>query len=204
MDQWFKCPKCGEDIVYGTNPCTYCNCSLAWSQQGPIEYIPPPGAPQQQQYQQPQQSGQTPQYQQQAEPPKTKITLLHKIAAGIILLGLAIFGTCAICICTAPTEDNAQVDLNATIRFDGSQFIIVNNDSFDWLNVKFELNAEGLKSGYILTYPLIEAGMTYTVGAMQFAKPDGTRFNPFLMKPIGVFVSCDTPDGKKGYYSGKW
>jgi len=70
MQQWFKCPKCGKDVLYGANPCPYCNCALAWSQQGPIQYIPPPQAPQQPvqtpQYQQPQQSAQTPQYQQQA------------------------------------------------------------------------------------------------------------------------------------------
>ena len=64
MQQWYQCPRCGKDILYGTNPCPYCKCSLAWSQQGPILYIPPPGAPQQpppqyqQQYQQPHQDKQ--------------------------------------------------------------------------------------------------------------------------------------------------
>ena len=136
--------------------------------------------------------------------PKVKLTLANKIAAAIVLVVLAIFGTCAICICTAPSEESTQVDLNASIRFDGSQFIIANNDSFDWLDVEFELNSAGLSSGFTLTHPLIEAGATYTVGAMQFAKPDGTRFNPFLMKPQKMSVSCETPDGKDGWYFAEW
>jgi len=47
MQQWYKCPRCGKDILYATNPCPYCNCSLAWSQQGPMIYLPPVGASQQ-------------------------------------------------------------------------------------------------------------------------------------------------------------
>ncbi len=48
MQEWYKCPQCNKDILYGTNPCPHCNCFLAWSQQGPIRYRPPGGAPQQQ------------------------------------------------------------------------------------------------------------------------------------------------------------
>jgi micrococcal nuclease len=101
MEQWYKCPRCGKDVLYGTNPCPYCRCPLAWSRQGPVQYLPPAAQPEP--VQQPQQ---TPQHQQQhkAEPPKTKLTLAHKIAAAIVLLGLGVFGTCAICICTTPTE----------------------------------------------------------------------------------------------------
>jgi len=45
MQQWYKCPQCSQDILYGTNPCPHCNCSLAWSQQGPVVYVPPIGVP---------------------------------------------------------------------------------------------------------------------------------------------------------------
>jgi hypothetical protein len=65
-----------------------------------VQYIPPAAQPEP--AYQPQQ---TPQDQQQykAETPKTKLTLAHKITAGIVLLGLGIFGTCAVCICTQPS-----------------------------------------------------------------------------------------------------
>lgn len=35
MQQWYKCPECSNDILFATNPCPYCKCSLEWSQQMP-------------------------------------------------------------------------------------------------------------------------------------------------------------------------
>lgn len=95
------------------------------------------------------------------------------------------------------------VSLNASVKFTGTQFIITNNDSFDWRNVELEINPGLLKSGYKLNAGVMSAGHTYTVGALQFAKPDGTRFNPFSIKPQSISISCDTPRGE-GFYSGKW
>jgi len=46
MQQWYKCPKCGKDILYGTTTCSYCKSSLAWSES--IPYTPRIEAPQQQ------------------------------------------------------------------------------------------------------------------------------------------------------------
>jgi len=89
--------------------------------------------------------------------------------------------------------------LKAEIRFDGSQFIITNNDSFDWTDVKFKLNEGIIKAGYRLNVDRIKAGNTYTVGALQFTKPDGTRFNPFTIKPQTMFIFCD-----EGDWNGEW
>ena len=75
-------------------------------------------------------------------------------------------------------EEPGYVDLNAQVRFTGTQFVIVNEDSFDWLDVKLEVNPGTLSKGYELRVPRLEAGATYTVGVMQFTKSDGTRFNP--------------------------
>jgi len=127
------------------------------------------------------------------------------------LIGVIVFIAIAMWICgvfetkeqpETPSEP-LYVDLNASIKFSGTQFIITNNDSFDWKNVELEINSGLLKSGYKLNAGLMSAGQTYTVGAMQFAKGDGTRFNPLLIKPQSVSIFCDTPKGK-GFYSGKW
>lgn len=110
----------------------------------------------------------------------------------------------------APTKTETQVQtetekasitktLKAGIRFDGSQFIITNNNSFDWTDVKFKLNEGIIKAGYRLNVDRIKAGHIYTVGAMQFTKPDGTRFNPFTMKPQTMFIFCD-----EGDWNGEW
>ena len=93
------------------------------------------------------------------------------------------------------------LDLHAAVKLRDGQFSITNQDSFDWMNVKLKINSGLFQDGYVLTVPRLEAGATYTVGSMQFAKGDGTRFNPFTVKPQGFFIWCDTPKGN-GSWSG--
>ena len=97
---------------------------------------------------------------------------------------------------------SGTVDLHAAVSFSGAQFVISNNDDFDWTEVKLEVNSHGFTSGYTLHATRIAALETYTVGAMQFANSDGERFNPFTHKPQTFSVWCDTPNGKGSYYGG--
>lgn len=102
---------------------------------------------------------------------------------------------------TSSPKIKTQVErkIHASVSFNGTQFIITNNDSFDWTNVKFELNAGILKSGYILRENRIKSGHTYTVGALQFAKSGGERFNPFTMKPQSMFIFADEGNCELGW-----
>lgn len=102
----------------------------------------------------------------------------------------------------APSKP-AYIDLTVSVIFTGTQFVITNGDNFDWTNVKLEVNPGLLKSGFILKTQRMSAGETYTVGAMQFAKGDGTRLNPFAIKPQKLSISCDTPRGE-GFWVGGW
>ena len=102
-----------------------------------------------------------------------------------------------------PVQKKEEVELKATVRFTGTQFIIVNKNNFAWTNVKLDINPGTFKSGYVYKVSKISSNKEYTVGAMQFAKGDGTRFNPFTMKPKEIFIACDTPKGR-GYYTGGW
>ena len=103
---------------------------------------------------------------------------------------------------TEKTREEITLTLNASVGFFESQFVIRNKDSFDWTNVKMEVNSKTFASGYILKSARMMAGETYTVGAMQFAKSDGEKFNPFTHKPLNFSIHCDTPTGK-GFYYGK-
>ncbi|GAH35115.1 unnamed protein product, partial [marine sediment metagenome] len=58
-------------------------------------------------------------------------------------------------------------------------------------------------SGYTYRASIIIPNNEYVIGAMQFTKGDGTRFNPITIKPKEIFITCDTPEGK-AYYSGGW
>lgn len=101
-------------------------------------------------------------------------------------------------------KETSYINLNASVKFTGTQFIIENNDNFDWLNVKMEVNGSLLKSGFILETNRMEAGELYTIGALQFAKKDGTRFNPVAYKPQKFDISCDTPKGENAFWNGGW
>ncbi|MBA7557922.1 hypothetical protein ES705_50704 [subsurface metagenome] len=98
----------------------------------------------------------------------------------------------------------SSIYLNASVRFTGTQFLIENNDNFDWLNVKMEVNGSILKGGFILETNRMKAGETYTVGALQFAKKDGTRFNPVTYKPQDFDIYCDTTKGEDAFWAGGW
>jgi hypothetical protein len=102
---------------------------------------------------------------------------------------------------TKPEPENST--LSAAVRFTGTQFVITNNDAFNWSNCKLEINSGIVRGGYELRAPLVAARSTSTIGASQFAKSDGERFNPFSMKPNSFSIACDTPRGR-GYSFGEW
>jgi hypothetical protein len=120
------------------------------------------------------------------------------IAVFVILIAIIM------AMCLGGGTDTTEVDLNAQVRYDGVQFIITNNDNFAWIDVEFDLNYEGLSSGYTYHASRLESQTVYTVGSMQFAKSDGTMFNPFTQKPLRMSIHCKTPDGKDGWWYGGW
>lgn len=104
---------------------------------------------------------------------------------------------------TSEPDDNG-IELNAVIKYTGTQFEIKNTDTFAWLDVKLEINSVGLRSGYILRTDRMSAGETYTVGAATFTKKDGERFNPFTHAVTNFSIFGKRPDGKYGSYYGTY
>jgi len=100
------------------------------------------------------------------------------------------------------SQSQATITLNASVSFTGTEFIIVNNDDFDWTNVTLRVNSGLVWGGFDFKTPRINAGGKYAVGAMQFVKSDGTRFNPFKTKPQNFSIWSDTPRGEGIYYLG--
>ena len=128
---------------------------------------------------------------------KTKITVLVLLIVLATIAGFFIFKPYI-------NQIKEATDLDASVRFTGTQFIIVNNNNFDWLNVKIEVNGSPSKGGFSLKTDSIKAGETYTVGALLFAKEDGTRFNPFIYKPQKFDIYCNTLKGLKSSWGGDW
>lgn len=77
-------------------------------------------------------------------------------------------------------------DFSGTVSFDGTQFHVTSLDTTDCVNARLQING----TSYTLSGYTLEAGQSYSVGAGQFTKGDGTRFNPFAIKPQNFSVSC--------------
>ena len=95
-------------------------------------------------------------------------------------------------------KDTSTTDLKASVRFTGTQFVVTNNDNFDYTNAKLELNDKYVIKGYDL-----KAGETYTVGMLQFADDDGNRFD-MMKKPQKFSIWCDLGGEKNGFYYAEW
>ncbi|MBA7536762.1 hypothetical protein ES705_29026 [subsurface metagenome] len=91
--------------------------------------------------------------------------------------------------------ETSIIDLNAKIGFSETQVRIINNNSFDWTNVKFTINYN-----WDLETPIIKAGHTYTVGLGRFTADDGEKFNSWTHKAEHFNIRCDIPNGNKGKY----
>ena len=104
----------------------------------------------------------------------------------------------------AGPPEGSEVRLNARVTFTGSQFIIYNNDTFDWTNVDFQLTLKNIGNSFNLSVPIIPAGKKRIVRASEFTDKDGARFNPYTMKPKRFLVWCDTQDRKNGTYFAGW
>lgn len=81
-------------------------------------------------------------------------------------------------------EEKKEIVLNASLTFDGSQFVIKNKDVFDYDNTTLKLNDD-----YELNVGTIASGTSYTVGIMQFSNSKDERFT-FLKKPKELTLLC--------------
>lgn len=101
------------------------------------------------------------------------------------------------------SQEPRQLELGCSVRFNGTQFFISNEDLYDWNDVQLKINYGVIDDGFTLSVPRIGKGQTYSVGALQFAKSDGQRFNPLQYKANKIMVIAETSHGR-GYYFGGW
>jgi len=106
---------------------------------------------------------------------------------------------------SSSTDTSSTVaDLNAKVTLSGATLSVTNDDSFDWSEVKFELNSQGLKSGYTYRVATVKAGQTVKLSLSDFTLGDGTRFNVLTTKPLNFGVWCKVPKGGNGSWYGGW
>jgi hypothetical protein len=95
-----------------------------------------------------------------------------------------------------PQRPPATEVLPAVMRFTGEAFTVRNTGSEPWTNIKLEIN--GSVDGYEYFYRgSVVVNGELAVKALDFAKRDGSLFNPYLMKPEQFAVYADVKGGRR-------
>ncbi len=92
-------------------------------------------------------------------------------------------------------ESGSQDTFAAYVNFKDGQFIISNLDKHICQNARMKVNGDYTLEGYNLDSALDSVAKNgeapvYKVGSAQFTKGDGTRFNPFAIKPKNFSIEC--------------
>ena len=183
-----KCPFCGQEIDTEATKCFFCGAELdVQSIENRLEQL---------HKEDDRKTGR-----------KVRCPFVLQAVVIIILICVALFsGTskrASKSIETRTTEDSS-IRLNAKVTYTGAQFVISNNDSYDWMNVELQIRSETIGSNFNFRVSKISAGQTYTVRATEFSIEDGTHFNPYKMKPKRFRIWCESPNRENGSYSARW
>lgn len=100
-------------------------------------------------------------------------------------------------------DSSGNVAIDCVIGYLGGAFIVMNNDPFDWTDVKLDVNGGLWSSGWVVRLPRVKAKAGVTIRAEQLAKGDGQMFNPATHRPRHATISCETPYGH-GFHYNEW
>jgi len=182
-----KCPFCGQEIDSEATRCFFCGAEL--DEEDVVQRLE-----------------QLEMEDNKSAKQKTKCPLALWIVV-FILICIVIFSGASIKKSGSVRPSSSQEStarLNAKVTFTGSQFIIYNDDSFDWRRVDLQITLETVGSDFNLSVPVIPAGEKRTVRASEFVGKDDGRYNPYTMKPRRFMIRCVTQTGKNGTYSAVW
>lgn len=92
--------------------------------------------------------------------------------------------------------------LQAEVTFTGTQIAIGNRSTEVWRDVQVLVGREGDPPPYGYRADAILPGRTLVMGALNFARPDDTRLNPFRVQPTRWAVSATLDTGRAGFAEG--
>lgn len=92
---------------------------------------------------------------------------------------------------SSPTPQADTSNLNGNVNFDGTQFVITNYETKDWKSCYAKLNGNYYYPSANNIFEGVKAGEVVTVGVGTFVQKDGTRFNPYTIKPQNIALSCE-------------
>jgi hypothetical protein len=109
--------------------------------------------------------------------------------------------------------DKTSDGLKAYTKFTGTQFLIINHDPFDWMDVTVAVNAQrienqvvsaiGERNELILTVPRIRSGGMYTLETSPLAAEAVTGISTLAARTYSLRILGTTPSGKSSW-DGRW
>ncbi|MHC4275392.1 MAG: hypothetical protein ACYSUR_17225 [Planctomycetota bacterium] len=136
-------------------------------------------------------------------PPPPAPRRRRRFVNGVLLAGIivAVGATVKLMLGSGATT---FASLDASIRFDGFQFKIVNQDDFAWHDVRLDLNGGLANSGYMHRPGTLVAGQAYTAPVTAFADEGGNRFSVITDSPRQMTITCELDDGQTARYTRRW
>ena len=115
----------------------------------------------------------------------------------VVVLGLtAAFGR--------PGEITAMRRLEASVRFNGDQFMITNAGDWAWHDVWFDVNGGLANRGYVLKLSTMAPYQSTAFASAALVDDDGNTFDPTAEKLAQVRIACTTADGRKALYTRRY
>ncbi len=137
-----------------------------------------------------------------------KPDLWHKDITGYVVIGLFLLAIVWMAVRwneTPPTKGQqaSEPTLSTTVRFTGTQIVVINRDNFDWRDCKIAINSGIFGGGWTTNVARIAAGDTVRGGILTFTRRGGERFNPATHAVETITVICQTPLGL-ALWEGEW
>jgi hypothetical protein len=92
----------------------------------------------------------------------------------------------------ASTVSGFRTAVNARVQHNVQDLYVTNLESTDWENISFYIN--DIILGYRYELALLQAGREAKISYLWFLGKDGTRYNPFSVKPETLFIHAEGRD----------
>ncbi|MHC4304448.1 MAG: hypothetical protein ACYTFF_09910 [Planctomycetota bacterium] len=139
----------------------------------------------------------------ESRPPRMVAPRPRRFVNVILVLGILVAAGVTVRVMLS-SGASTFASLDASIRFDGLQFKIINQDDFAWHDVRLDLNGGLANSGYMHRPGTLVAGQTYTAPITAFADEGGSRFSIITDRPRQMIITCELDDGRTARYTRRW
>ncbi len=95
-------------------------------------------------------------------------------------------------------------DIQASVRFDGERFRIVNMNDFPWRDVLIDINGGLANRGYTLQLDVLASEQSIVAVATDFVDEKGNHYDPVAEPLNQLRIICEIGDGMKALHRRRW